>query len=370
VHHALHSLDGTAVYECVPDAGHPEPPLSMRSGVSSHGHAPVVVDRRFCVAPMMDRTDRHCRFFFRLMSRRAMLYTEMITALALAHGDVPRLLKFHPAERPLGLQVGGSEPEHLAIAARLAQQFNYDEINLNVGCPSSRVSSGRFGACLMAEPERVAECVRAMREASRLPVTVKTRIGIDHDEGFEALERFVAPVAVAGCRTFIIHARKAWLSGLNPKQNREIPPLRYDLVHRLKQEFPGIEVIINGGFTDIDTARAQLKLVDGVMLGREIYRNPYLLSAVDEMFFADARAGLNRQEVLERYAAYADEQLARGQRMQALTRHLTGLYAGMPGGRAYRRHLSETATRCADPRQVLLAASSAAGISRFASHEG
>lgn len=327
-----------------------------RAGGTITSGSPAALSHRFCVAPMMDRTDRHCRYLFRLLSRRALLYTEMITAQALIHGDVARLLSFDPEEHPVGLQVGGSEPPEMAHAARLAQDFGYDEININVGCPSGRVSSGGFGACLMAEPGRVADCVSAMRMACALPVTVKTRIGIDEDEGFEPLARFVETVAAAGARTFIVHARKAWLSGLSPEQNRNIPPLRYELVHRLKQEFPGLEVVLNGGVTTLEHARVQLERVDGVMLGREVYRNPFMLRDVDRDFYGDTGPKPRRDEILRQYAAYAARQTKGGARMQTMTRHLAGLYLGEPGARRFRRFLSETAAHSTDASMIRQAA--------------
>lgn len=301
--------------------------------------------RRLCIAPMMDWTDRHCRYFLRLISRHAYLYTEMITAGAILHGDADRALRFHPAEHPVAVQLGGSDPRELAACARIAAEYGYDEINLNVGCPSDRVQTGRFGACLMAEPALVAECVAAMAEAAPLPVTVKTRIGIDEHERYEFLSRFVATVAAAGCRTFIIHARKAWLQGLSPKENREIPPLEYGMVHRLKRDFPQLEIIINGGITDLDHAQQQLQSVDGVMLGRAAYHNPYLLSQADQRFFGAPRPPFSRHEVIERLLPYAAQELDKGARLHHITRHTLGLFQGMPGARAWRRYLSDHSHR-------------------------
>ena len=290
---------------------------------------------------MMDWTDRHCRYFLRLISRHVYLYTEMVTTGAILHGDSERLLRFHPDEHPLALQLGGSDPRELAACARIAAQYGYDEVNLNVGCPSDRVQTGRFGACLMAEPGLVAECIAAMSEASPLPVTVKTRIGIDEHQSYEFLAQFVATVAAAGCRSLIIHARKAWLHGLSPKENREIPPLDYPTVYRVKQDFPQLEIILNGGITDLEQAQRHLLNVDGVMLGRAAYHNPYLLAEVDRRFYAAGLTPVSRDDVIERLLPYAARQLAEGARLHHITRHILGLYQGMPGARAWRRYLSE-----------------------------
>jgi tRNA-dihydrouridine synthase A len=301
----------------------------------------IAGSRRFSVAPMMDWTDRHCRYFLRLISRHVYLYTEMITTGAILHGDTARVLRFHPDEHPLALQLGGSVPRELAACARIAAQFGYDEINLNVGCPSDRVQTGRFGACLMAEPALVAECVAALREATALPVTVKTRIGIDSQDSYEFLAHFITTVAASGCRTFIIHARKAWLQGLSPKENREIPPLQYDTVYRLKHELPHLEIILNGGITDLDQAQRHLQKLDGVMLGRSAYHNPYLLAEVDKRFYAAPPLPVSRHDVIERLLPYASLQLQAGVRLHHITRHILGLFQGVPGARAWRRYLSE-----------------------------
>jgi tRNA-dihydrouridine synthase A len=303
------------------------------------------LDRRFCVAPMMDCTDRHERYFLRLISRHAVLYSEMVTAAAILHGDLQRLLSFDPAEHPVALQLGGSDPGDLAAAARIGADHGYDEINLNVGCPSDRVQSGRFGACLMAEPDLVGACVASMAEAVAVPVTVKTRIGIDDQDSYEALYGFVETVSEQGCRTFILHARKAWLQGLSPKQNREVPPLRYEVVHRLKEDFPNLEILINGGISTIEDAEAQLTVVDGVMVGRSAYENPYLLSEVDGRIYGDDRESRSRPEVVEAFTGYAQEQMASGVKLHQMTRHITGLFSGMPGARKWRRHLTEGAVR-------------------------
>jgi tRNA-dihydrouridine synthase A len=290
---------------------------------------------------MMDWTDRHCRYFLRLLSRHARLYTEMIPCGAVLHGDRTRALRFHPDERPLALQLGGSEPDELADCARIAADFGYDEINLNVGCPSGRVQTGRFGACLMAEPVRVAEGIAAMAAAVNLPVTVKTRTGIDDRDSEAFLHDFVATVAAAGCRSFIIHARKAWLRGLSPRENREVPPLDYAKVYRLKQAFPHLEIIVNGGITDLDQAESHLAHTDGVMLGRAAYHNPYLLAEVDRRLFGSRQPPPRREDVLAQLVPYLERELAAGTRPHHITRHILGLYQGVPGARAWRRRLSE-----------------------------
>ena len=312
---------------------------------------------RFSVAPMMDWTDRYDRYFLRLITRRALLYTEMVTANAVLHGDRERLLGFDPAEHPVAAQLGGSEPAQLAEASRIAADFGYDEINLNVGCPSDRVQTGRFGACLMAEPVLVADCVGAMRAAVGVPVTVKCRIGIDDQDAEEDLGRFVETVSSAGCDTFIVHARKAWLQGLSPKENRDIPPLDYDRVHRLKAARPDLTVVINGGITSLDTAEDHLTRVDGVMLGRAAYQNPYLLADVDRRFYGDSRTPPNRAEIVDGLLPYIERRMAEGVPLNHITRHILGLYQGIPGARAWRRHLSENAHRPgADARIVEQAA--------------
>jgi len=293
---------------------------------------------------MMDWTDPACRYLLRLVSRHTLLYTEMVPAQAVWHGGGERFLAHHPAEHPLAVQFGGADPEQLALCAGEAESWGYQEVNLNVGCPSDRVQSGRFGACLMAEPQLVARLVRAMRGASRLPVTVKTRIGIDRQDSYAAFLRFVDTVAAAGCETFIIHARKAWLQGLSPKQNREVPPLRYDFVEALKRDRPQLEVIVNGGVKDLAAATAWLDVVDGVMIGREAYHNPYLLAEADRRIFHDAAAPVvSREAVVAGYREYVAAELARGVRLSRMSRHLVGLFQGLPGARAWRRTLSEGA---------------------------
>ncbi len=299
--------------------------------------------RIFAVAPMMDWTDRHCRFFHRGLTRRARLYTEMVTADAVIHGDRERLLGFAAEERPLALQLGGSDPAKLAEAARIGEAFGYDEINLNVGCPSDRVQSGCFGAALMREPERVADCVAAMRAAVSIPVTVKCRIGVDDQDPAIALPALVDACAKAGVDTFAVHARKAWLSGLSPRENREVPPLDYGLVYALKRARPDLTVIINGGIGSLDEAEAHLAHVDGVMLGRAAYQTPAILLDVDERFFAGSRHDLS--DVIAAYVDYVAERLADGAPLNAMTKHMLGLFHGKPGARLFRRHLSENATR-------------------------
>ena len=310
---------------------------------------------------MMEWTDRHCRYFLRQISRHCRLYSEMVTSAALLRGDPERLLAFHPAEHPLALQLGGSDPVELAQAARLGEAYGYDEINLNLGCPSDRVRSGRFGACLMAQPERVADCVAAMTASVAVPVTVKTRIGIDDQDSYEGLAAFVERLAGAGCRTFIVHARKAILKGLSPKENRTIPPLRYDVVYRLKNEFPGLTIVLNGGIRQLDEAAVHLGHVDGVMLGREAYHNPCVLSRVDARFFAEPREVPDRTLIVERMLSYIERELSAGTELKHITRHMLGLFQGVPGARAWRRHLSEHASRAGAGPEVILDALAAAG---------
>jgi len=315
-----------------------------------------MLDHRLCVAPMMDWTDRHDRYFLRLISRHTRLYTEMVTTGAILHGDRNYLLSYDPAEHPVALQLGGSEPAELARCARIAEEWGYAEVNLNVGCPSDRVQSGRFGACLMAEPELVAEGVAAMRAAVTIPVTVKTRIGIDKRDSYEELLRFVDGIARAGCQVFIIHARKAWLTGLSPKENREIPPLRYDVVHRLKADLPHLKIILNGGLISLEQIARQLTLLDGAMIGRAAYQNPYLLADVDRRFYGATPPPPSRHQVIERFLPYVEAQLARGVPLTAMTRHIFGLFQGLPGARAWRRHLSEQAYRRGAGVEVIEAA--------------
>ncbi len=301
------------------------------------------LSHRFCTAPMMDWTDRHCRFFLRRISRRARLYTEMVTAPALVHGDVPRHLDFDPSEHPVALQLGGSDPASLAHAARLGERWGYDEVNLNCGCPSERVQTGSFGACLMAEPALVADCVRAMRDAVSVPVTVKHRIGLDASEDYGFVRDFVGAVADAGCGVFVVHARNAVLKGLSPKENREVPRLRYEVVHRLKRDFPTLTIVLNGGLTAWPAIERELELVDGVMLGRAAYHDPMVLAPVDWRLFGDAARPPTRADVLRAMLPYAAAQRARGVPLRSIARHMLGLYHGMPGGRRFRQILSDAA---------------------------
>lgn len=304
-----------------------------------------MIDRRISVAPMMDYTDRHCRYLLRLVSPGALLYTEMVTAQALAHCDPEHLLGFNDAEHPVALQLGGSDPMLLARAARMGEERGYVEVNLNVGCPSERVQVGNFGACLMAEPQLVADCVRAMREAVRLPVTVKCRIGIDELDDYGFFHHFVSVVREAGVSVFIVHARKACLQGLSPKENREIPPLRYEVPWRLKQEHPDLTVILNGGLKTVGQVREWLPRFDGVMLGRQAYSEPYLLAQMHGELVDKDWLPPTRDEIVERYAEYVERMLAAGHRLPSLLRHLHGLYAGHPGARAWRRFLGEQGVR-------------------------
>lgn len=311
------------------------------------------IDRRFCVAPMMDWTTRHYRYFARILSRHAVLYTEMVTTGALIHGDAQRFLAFHPSEHPVALQLGGSEPAELAHCANLAQAAGYDEVNLNVGCPSDRVQNNAIGACLMATPGRVASAVAAMTDACDLPVTIKHRLGINGRDSYAQLRDFVGTVARAGCETFIVHARIAVLEGLSPRENREIPPLRYDWVHALKRDFPDLEIIINGGIRTLDQSLQQLAHVDGVMVGREAYQNPWILSQVDPLIYQQPAPVNDRHNVIERLIPYVEDALSRGLWLNHISRHLLGLFHGCPGGRRFRRHLSENAHRSGADADVL-----------------
>ena len=299
--------------------------------------------RRISIAPMIDWTDRHDRFFLRLISKHAVLYTEMITTGAIIHGDKQRLLAFDPAEQPLAIQLGGSDPTDLAKCAVIAERWGYQEINLNVGCPSDRVQSGKFGACLMAEPELVHDCVKAMIDSVSIPVSVKTRIGIDRQDSFDELHHFVSKVKESGCGTFIIHARKAWLDGLSPKQNREIPPLCYDRVYKIKEQFPELEIIINGGIKTLAECEAHLKHVDGVMIGREAYQNPFLLVDIDEMFYQDPHPKPKREEIVSEMLPYIERHLEGGGKLSQVTRHILGLYQSVPGAKYWRRIISQQA---------------------------
>jgi tRNA-dihydrouridine synthase A len=311
--------------------------------MSAHGDR--TINRLFSIAPMMDWSDHNCRYFWRLLTRQALLYTEMVTTGALINGDRERFLHFNPEEHPVALQLGGSDPQDLARCARWAQEWGYDEVNLNCGCPSDRVQSGMFGACLMARPALVADCVKAMLDSCDIPVTVKHRIGIDHMESYEQLREFIEPVAEAGCRVFIVHARKAWLQGLSPKENREIPPLNYPWVYQLKKDYPHLTIVINGGIQSLQECQSHLQHVDGVMLGREAYQNPWMLSQVDQLLYAMDKPVTSRGDIIAALLPYAERQLAHGAQLNHITRHILGLYQGIPGARKFRRHLSENAYR-------------------------
>lgn len=306
------------------------------------------IDRTFSIAPMIDWTDRHDRYFLRLISKQALLYTEMITTGAIIHGDRERHLGFNNEEHPVAVQLGGSNPSDLAQCSKICEDYGYDEINLNVGCPSDRVQSGAFGACLMAQPDLVAECIGQMQSACNLPVTIKCRIGIDDQDEYEDLQRFVTITKEAGCETFIVHARKAWLQGLSPKENRDIPPLNYERVYQLKREFPELEIIINGGIKTLDECKHHLNNVDGVMMGREAYQNPFILANVDHLFFSEPSTPappsiITRHEIVDEMICYIDELLASGGQLKWVSRHILGIFQGMPGARAWRRHLSQNA---------------------------
>ncbi len=327
-------------------------PVSMRphSNTEHKSH-------RFCLAPMMTWSDRHCRYFWRLMTKHSVLYTEMITSGALIHGDRDRFLQYNAEEHPIALQVGGHDPKALAECAQMAEQWGYDEINLNCGCPSDRVQSGKIGAILMSEPTVVADCVRAMKAVCKIPVTIKHRIGIDDMEDYPDMHRFVVACADAGCDTFIVHARKAWLKGLNPKENREIPPLKYELVYRLKQEHPELNIVINGGITTCEQSLNLLNNVDGVMIGREAYNNPFFLNDIDAQLYGDTRPQLSRKEILEAYMEYCDRQISEGEaigtRLDHMTRHILGLYHAQPRARLYRKYITENAKQPGATSQVL-----------------
>lgn len=309
---------------------------------------------RLSVAPMMDWTDRHCRYFHRLLSRHALLYTEMVTTGALVHGDVPRHLDFNAEEHPVALQLGGSDAGELAHCAKLGEQWGYDEINLNCGCPSERVQRGSFGACLMAEPQLVADCVKAMVDAVSVPVTVKHRIGIDKGESYEFVRDFVGTVSQAGCNVFLVHARNAWLKGLSPKENREVPPLRYDFVHRLKREFPHLTIAVNGGITTSAVVAEQLAQLDGVMLGREAYHNPWWQASWDQQFFGEPDDGKTRESVEEQMTDYmAREAKAHGTPWSSISRHMLGLRNGLPGARRWRQVWSDHKLKGLHPRDVM-----------------
>jgi tRNA-dihydrouridine synthase A len=312
----------------------------------------TTLDHRLCTAPMMDWSDRHCRFFFRQLSKHAVVYTEMVTTGALVHGDVERHLRFDAAEHPVALQLGGSDAAQLAHCARLGERYGYDEINLNCGCPSERVQHGAFGACLMAEPQLVANCVKAMRDAVSIPVTVKHRLGIDTIEAYEFVQDFVATVAAAGCETFFVHARNAVLKGLSPKDNREVPPLKYDYVYRLKRDFPRVRIVVNGGVNTLEAIEPHLSRVDGVMLGRVAYHDPYLLAQAEVRLFGAALR--RRSDIVDDMHAYATAQVACGTPLRAIVRHVLGLYHGQPNARVWRRMLSDANLLAANRPGLLL----------------
>ena len=317
---------------------------------------PSTPSHRFSVAPMLDWTNRHCRYFHRLITKQALLYTEMVTTGAIIHGGSHRFLQYSPIENPVAFQLGGSNPKDLALCAKMIEDYGYAEVNLNVGCPSDRVQNGRFGACLMADPQLVADCVAAMSEAVSIPVTVKSRIGIDEQDSYPELVHFVSTISQAGCSTFIVHARKAWLSGLSPKQNRDIPPLRYDVVYQLKKDFPDLTIIINGGITTLEQAEQHLTQVDGVMMGREAYHNPYILADVDQRIFGATDEALSRSAVIEQLIPYIQEQLKTEARLNSVSRHILGLYHGEPGARGWRRYISENVSRLGADDLVILEA--------------
>ena len=325
----------------------------------------TALDHRLSIAPMMDWTDRHFRYFARLITRRTRLYTEMVTTGALLHGDRARFLRFDPAEHPVALQLGGSDPAEMAACARMGADWGYDEVNINVGCPSDRVQNGRFGACLMAEPGLVADCVAAMKAAVDVPVTVKSRIGIDDRDSYEELAAFTNTVAAAGCDLLVVHARKAWLKGLSPKENRDVPPLRYDVVERLKGDFPVLPMVVNGGITTLEQARAMLAPFDGVMIGREAYQNPWALAAADGLIFGDPAPPPTPHDVLDALFPYIERNLTEGVPLNAMTRHILGLFHGRPGAKAWRRHLSEHAHRPGAGIEVLRAAAAAVARGRI-----
>jgi tRNA-dihydrouridine synthase A len=326
----------------------PTPPGQSQGAGSPH----------YClsVAPMMDYTDRHFRYFLRQITQQTLLYTEMITTAAILHGDRPRLLGFSWAEKPVALQLGGDDPKALAQCAQIAADFGYDEVNLNVGCPSGRVQNGNFGACLMAQPQRVADCVAAMGNATHLPITVKHRIGIDERDRYEDMAQFVQTVAGAGCQRFTVHARKAWLQGLSPKENRDVPPLRYGDVYRLKSEFPRLIIEINGGIRTLEQAEAHLQQVDAVMIGRAAYENPYLFAECDRLFYDAEAIPPTRSGVIEAMLPYIEDWVSQGHKLHSITRHMLHLFAGQPGSRSWKRHLTEEGRIAGRGAEVLLEA--------------
>lgn len=305
---------------------------------------------------MLDWTDRYCRYFLRLISKHAVLYTEMVTTGAILHGNRERFLDFDPSEHPVALQLGGSDPKELAECGKLGEAWGYDEINLNVGCPSDKVQSGRFGACLMMTPQLVADCVKAMKERVDIDITVKHRIGVDDRDSYAELCDFIGTISQAGCNTFIVHARKAWLQGLSPKENREIPPLSYETVHRLKQDFPQLEFIINGGITSLEQAQQQLQWVDGVMIGREAYHNPWILADADQLIFGVTQPVMDRHQIVEALIPYVEKELAQGTPLNRITRHILGLFHGRPGAKQWRRMISEESHKAGTDCQLIIQA--------------
>lgn len=321
------------------------------------------INRKLAVAPMLDYTDKHFRYLLRLLSQHTLLYTEMVTTGAVLYGDKQRILEYNPQEHPLALQLGGSDPQALAACAKIAENYGYDEVNLNIGCPSDRVQAGRFGACLMTEPELVAQCVSAMRDSVSIPVTVKTRLGIDQNDSYEFLAQFIDRIAKAGCEVFIIHARNAWLRGLSPKENREIPPLRYDYAQQIKQDFPDLQIVLNGGIKDLTQAYQYLKTFDGIMMGRAICQKPYLLAEADFKIYNRVGAGpANPHAILKQYLGYVEEQLSKNIPLSHLTRPILGLYHGMPGANAFRRSLSENVHKPKAGANIVAKAASFAGF--------
>ena len=312
-----------------------------------------MISHKLSVAPMLDWTDRHCRYFYRLMSQHTVLYTEMVTTGAILHGKGD-YLAYNDAEHPLVLQLGGSDVEAMTECAKIAEQYGYDEVNINVGCPSDRVQNGRFGACLMAEPKLVAECVSEMQSATNIPVTVKSRIGIDDLDSYEFLHTFIEQVSQAECKHFIVHARKAWLTGLSPKQNRDVPPLDYERVYQIKQDFEHLEISINGGIKTFEEANQHLKQIDGVMIGREIYNSPYMLSMADQVIYQHDKAQLSREEIIESMVPYINSHVAEGGRAWHVLRHMLGLCNGLAGARKFRQHLSQCASKQGADATVLL----------------
>lgn len=312
-----------------------------------------LLNRTISIAPMMDCTDRHYRYFARLITRHTLLYTEMVTQDAILHGHREQLLDFDPVEKPIALQIGGSDPLKLAECARIGEQWGYDEINLNVGCPSDRVQAGRFGACLMKEPQLVKECLSSMKEAVKIPVTIKTRIGVDEQDSYDALKEFIHTLIESGINILVIHARKAWLKGLSPRQNREIPPLRYDIVYKLKKDFPDLTIVINGGIETLEAVGEHLQHVDAVMLGRAAYHNPYLLSRVDQDFYSDKSTIPTRVQIVEAMLPYIDKHLEHGGRLHQITRHMVGLFHGVDGARVWRQKLSTECTKSNSDSSIL-----------------